>query len=144
MKYVDDCLSVDKVLFRGGKIVSGKSKARAKKTQDHFRTVERNAISRGMKINNNKTKMLCISAAKTYDPVAFISTSDGTTISSTDSMKVLGFTFDSSPTVKAHLQVTQRKFKCRMWALRHLKRNGFSKQDLVRVYAAMILSLIHI
>ena len=53
-------------------------------------------------------------------------------------LKVLGFNFSDEPTVRAHLRVVQRKFKCRVWSLRHLKRNGFSQSDLVRVYQAMV------
>ena len=32
----------------------------------------------------------------------------------------------------------KRQFKNRVWSLRHLKRNGFTKPDLVKVYAAMV------
>ena len=31
-----------------------------------------------------------------------------------------------------------KKFKSRVWSLHHLKRNGFSQPDLVRVYKSMI------
>ena len=74
MKYVDYCLSVEKVRFRGKEIIGGKIVTRANKSQAHFQTVEYNAKARGMKINNDKTKMLCISASKSYEPVAFLNT----------------------------------------------------------------------
>ena len=56
-------------------------------------------------------------------------------------MKILGFNFNTSPTVKFHLKILQRKFKSRIWALRHLKRNGFKQSELVRVYKSMIRPL---
>ena len=36
------------------------------------------------------------------------------------------------------MRITQRKFKTRTWALRHLKRNGFNKSELLLVYKSMI------
>ena len=75
MKYVDDCLSVDKLLFRGNEIISNKITINAPETQAHFRTVESNATLRGMKINHNKTKILCISAAKSYSCLLYTSPS---------------------------------------------------------------------
>ena len=64
VKYVDDCLSIDRVPFRDGLRlnVNGRnlSLVRAAKT------VEFNATQHGMKMNSTKTKLLTISAAKSY------------------------------------------------------------------------------
>ena len=38
----------------------------------------------------------------------------------------------------AHLEVLKRRFRERYWTLRHLKHNGFSETDLVKVYTAVI------
>ena len=81
--------------------------------------------------------MLCVSAAKSYIPEAYFSASDGSKVSSQETLKVLGFNSDH-PSVKVHVEITQKKFKNRVWSLRHLKRNGFSKPDLVRVYTSMV------
>ena len=40
--------------------------------------------------------------------------------------------------VSAHLEVVKRRFRERYWTLRHLKHNGFSNDDLVKVYVAVI------
>ena len=94
-----------------------------------------------MRINNDKTKMLCISACKSYVPQAYFHSSGGSRVSSTNSMKILGFTFSDQPNVKLHLKLLQQKLKCRIWALRHLRRNGFKQPDLVVVYTSMIRPL---
>ena len=83
-----------------------------------------------MKINKMKMKMKM--------PASFLETLNGTIIRSQGPIKILGFNFDTNPTVSAHLKIVQKKFKSRIWALRHLKKNGFSQLDLVRVYKAMV------
>ena len=94
-----------------------------------------------MQINHQKTKMLCISAARSYIPKSYIISTDGTKISSSDTLKILGFTFTSDPNAKKHLQILQNKFKSRIWALRHLKKTGFKTEELVLVYKSMIRPL---
>ena len=145
MKYIDDCLTVEKVYMKKAEKynIDGHVTALsvAPKTQAHFRTVEYNAENRGMQINNEKTVMLCVSAARSYVPECYIHTSRNDRITSTNTLKVLGFTFGNEPNVKAHVAVLLRKFRSRIWALRHLKRNGYNNVGLVVVYASMIRSL---
>ena len=53
----------------------------------------------------------------------------------------LGFYFNTEPNVKLNMKMVQRKLKCRVWSLRHLKWNGFKTGELVKVYAAMVRSV---
>ena len=85
--------------------------------------------------------MMCISAARSYTPSAYISTATDSEVVSVESMKILGFYFNTERNVKSNMTAVQKKVKCRLWALRHLKRNGFSQDDLIRVYKAMILPI---
>ena len=56
-KYVDDCLSIEKINFKNERDVTNRSSnMRATKTERHYQTVEINADSRGMKLNNEKVK----------------------------------------------------------------------------------------
>ena len=55
-----------------------KKTLQATKLQSYFRTVEHNATSKGMQMNENKTKMICISAARSYHPTAFLQTTNNT------------------------------------------------------------------
>ena len=64
-----------------------------KRTEDMLRYVTISARECGMVLNSQKTGLLCISAASFYDAKARIKAEDGTVIQSTDTMKVLGFTF---------------------------------------------------
>ena len=122
---MDDCLSLEKVFFKeSDKINVGNNciaLSRASKTQNQFQTVEYNMGLIGMQIDNQKTKMLCISSAKSYRPQSYFLSADGTKLTSSDTLKILGFTFNSEPNAKEHLRILQRKFKSRVWTLRHLK-----------------------
>ena len=104
MKYVDDCLSIEKLPFLGGESVNANGieniPVRAVKSQSHFRTVEYNAERKGMRTNALKTKMLCISNARSYTPQPYLLTTDSTAIRPSEMLKILGFHFSSVPTVR--------------------------------------------
>ena len=56
VKYVDDCLAIEKVSFSGAETVAADGTetaiVRAVKTQNHFCTIEYNAELRGMQLNH--------------------------------------------------------------------------------------------
>ena len=91
-----------------------------------------------MKVNASKTGMVCISDSMNTENHAYIYDKDGQKIESGDHLKVLGWHFSSRPTVSAHMEVLKRRFRERYWTLRHLKHNGFSSDDLIKVYTAVI------
>ena len=67
-KYADDCVSIENIFFKDAVRVNATgvqtALAKATKTQQHFRTVEFNAVNKGMQINSSKTKMLCATSAR--------------------------------------------------------------------------------
>ena len=142
---MDDCLLIEKVFSKDEIRTNANGKVTAltcaRQTQSHFWMVEYNSSMHRIIINNNKTKMITISTARSYHSESYILTTTGTRISSEDTLKVLGFTFSKRPDVSEHIKITLRKFKCRIWALRHLKRNGLKKNDLTLVYKTMIRPL---
>ena len=83
---------MEKINFKAGHS-SGEiiSRIHASKTQAHFDTVRMNASDRGMKLNNNKMKMIAISAARSYTPSPYISMPEGGEMDSSPSLRVLGF-----------------------------------------------------
>ena len=114
------CLWNDFLIYSAERFnVNGKSNAlaRAEKSQSHFNTVELNASTQGMLINQLKSKMLCISAAKSYEPQAYLLSDSGDRVQSTEQLRALGFHFDGSPNVRYHMKLLNRCFKCRIWAL---------------------------
>ena len=53
-------------------------------------------------------------------------------------LKLLGFTFTSTPTVNLHVEQLIKKLRSRSWALTKLRRSGFSSEELVRFYCGAI------
>ena len=124
--------------FENVPLASGVKNKHAITSQNVFRHIVRNAERKGMRVNTKKTNMLCISDSLNSKNVTHLFDRDGCRIDSSDRLKVLGWHFSAKPTVTAHLEVVKRRFRERYWTLRHLRHNGFSEEDLVRVYKAVI------
>ena len=140
LKYVDDNIIHEKLCLDGLVIdEGGRKRARATRSQNLFRQIARIAEMLGMKVNSDKTKVLCISDAKTYEAAAYIEDENGTTIESVSELKILGLHFSGKPDMSAQVEAICRKFRARIWTLRHLHHRGFTQEDLVKVYKSTIL-----
>ena len=96
-----------------------------------------------MKANLEKTTLLVISDAVSYTPLAYIETqSPGRLESSSESIRILGFTFGSKPSVGPHIDAMVVKARRRLWVLRHLRHFGMEENKLVEVYKMNIRSII--
>ena len=83
--------------------------------------------------------MACIGSSTAIKPSTFKNNSeDGTRIHSSECMKILGFYFDERPTVDKHLFETGRKFKKRLWFLRHLAKAIKCKSELIDSYCVFL------
>ena len=107
-------------------------------SQNVFRRVVRKAESRGMKGNNSKTKILCVSESQAYKAHAALADADGIQVRSGETMKILGFHMDSRPSCHAHVRALQIRMRDTTWVLRHLKVAGFTEVELARVYTTVI------
>ena len=94
-----------------------------------------------MKVNSSKTRSLLISEIKVYLPQAFLEDGTGGQVRTSETMKILGFEFSKEPGMAAQVSAIRRKFYARKWVLNHLSHAGFSKQDLLKVYKAVILPI---
>jgi hypothetical protein len=96
-----------------------------------------------MKINVDKTKLLAISDALSYQAECYIQTESGETLTSVrEPIKVLGFTFDQRPSAAAHVDAMLKKARRRFWVLRHLRRFGFDEDELLLVYKSLVRSVL--
>ena len=87
-----------------------------------------------MKVNTSKTNLLVISDSLNYETAAYFEGSDGERIVSRDMMKILGFWFSRRPNIALHIANLKKKMRRRYWVLIHLKKFGFSKDELAKVY----------
>ena len=124
-------------------ITTGKCRllVRALKSEKLFMRVNRLAAAIGMKVNGQKTQMLCIHPCIHNDVETHIMT-ENSKISSTKSLKILGFNFDSTPNATHHVKLTIEKFYSRLWTLRFLRKGGLPKHKLLELYYSMVRSAV--
>ena len=140
--YVDDGFCLSKVNFENslGFVVNGE-KHRVKhavQSQNVFRHVVRAAEKIGMKVNSDKTTLVCFSDALAYKADAYIEDSDMNTIRGRSTMKALGVRFSNRPDWVEHVKYIKKAFRSKLWILRNLKRSGFTADELLTVYKSMI------
>ena len=150
MKYVDDGTILSKVNMAHCESerldqVTGK-RVKVKRdlaTENIFRRTVCRAESRGMKVNLQKTALLAISDATSYEPEIYIQDARSEVLRSENkTVRILGFNFDGSPTVKAQTENIIGKIRRRLWVLRHLRKFGLTEEELVMVYKSTVRSVI--
>lgn len=117
----------------------GMKRVNAVRSGNLFRQITLIAEAMGMKVNASKTMVLCVSDSRTYKAAAYIVDGEGNEIDSVEELKVLGVQFSSKPDMSAQVRAICRKFRDRIWILRHLHHNGFSEEELLKVYKSVIL-----
>lgn len=144
-KYVDDqtVLEVCPISLAVSSISTGKEKRFVHMTglSDEYTYTERAAGDLGMKLNLNKTQVLCISEAKNYVINAYLNVNNSI-IEGTESMKVLGYILDTTTGASAQVRDIIGKTANRSWSIRHLIRAGVGQTHLVQIYAAFVRSAI--
>ena len=61
-----------------------------------------------------------------------------TATKSSNEMKILGFHFGDKPTVEKHIEEMSKKFRRRLWFVRHLKNAIKSSKELVECYSCFV------
>ena len=89
-----------------------------------------------MKVNAAKTNLLVVSASKPYEARGHIIDQDNHRVDCTNMLKALGFTFNTRGDVSSQINVLCKKFRQKVWALRHLRKSGFKEQELIKVYTS--------
>ena len=140
-KYVDD-VNIEERLFLANATsvfshLKERKTVRAVRCEEIFNTIAENASAIGMKVNPKKTRLLCVSSAIHSNVEAYVSHGDER-IASGQSMVLLGFRFDSRPSVASHVDFIQEKVNARAWMLRHLRLSGVPLHDIVKIYSSVI------
>ena len=145
VKYVDDSVSIEKLNFGTVPVTVEEEmpvkRRLAPRSQNAFRSITRNAIRKKMKVNEMKTKLLCIAENLNYTPKVFIEGNSGEKIECGESVRILGFDFSNKPTVHLHVNGILRRLRRRFWMLRHLKKFGMNEENLVKVYTSSVVPI---
>ena len=146
LKYIDDGLNGEKLCNEAAtshfttrreiKIIH------AKRSEEFFKITEQNAKMIGMRLNAMKTKMLCINVAKNSNIKSYININEHDQITSTETLKMLGFVFDARPNAAAHVSHIRRKFYAKAWVIRHMKSAGTDEGKLVKIYCQYLRPVI--
>lgn len=118
-----------------GKLIKRAHPLQAKAVLHH---ITKKAIEKGMIVNGKKTSLLRITAASSYEAHASIRDAQGNLVNSTGSAKYLGVTIDSNCSMTSHVENVRKKIRARSWTLSTLRRNGFTDEELVKVYCSHI------
>ena len=144
-KYVDDFIGVEKLFTGAGLHTFSQNKTkiavRAKRSENFYNVVTTNANQIGMRVNLKKTQMLTISAALHSDVESYVKI-DQTIIHSQNTLKILGFQFGSRPDIGVQVETMSRKFRRRVWILRHLKKASIPQIHLVKLYLSLVLPVL--
>ena len=136
LKFVDDVNVGERHFLRNAISTYSQEKERkrikATSCEEIFSSITRVSENIGMKVNQSKTQLLCLTAAINSEVSSFITTPSGDTVESSSEMVLLGFKFGNKPTVAAHVDFIISKFNSRSWLIRHLKQAGVPDQDLVK------------
>ena len=109
----------------------------AVRTEETFAHVVEAASKRGMSVNEDKTTLLCMSDSVSCENNVFIN-AGGNRIEGGKSMKILGFNLTNKPDPNKHVSIITRRLRSKTWALRKLRRAGFTKEELVKFYCSSI------
>ena len=141
LAFIDDITSREKVDTTAGEshITTHKEvkTLHARKTQWIYDSVVENAERQGMKVNQDKTQLLCMSTAINSEIRTYINI-NGSRIVSGDKLKTLGFTLGRRPGAHEHVKALRRSFGARAGMLRHLKKANIEEKVLVQVYTCFI------
>ena len=145
-KYIDDFSAVEKIANSKCRTIFSTDRpcllGWAIKSAGLFGQMSGRSEAKGMRINANKTQMLCVTASS-YDVVFRMRTSSQIlTSSNTGTLRILGFNFGPKPNVSYQVTYMIGKFRGRIWSLYHLKRGGMSRDDITFVYKSVILPIL--
>ena len=139
--YIDDYNCVERVIVKDAPshITTRRRviKARANKSEQLFGLVNDHAQQLNMRVNSKKTQMLCINGNRTEKVLTYIM-ADGEELESTESLKILGFHFGTSPDANLHVEKLLLKAYSKLWTLRFLKKSGMPASELRNVYETVI------
>ena len=106
-----------------------------------FDTLSQRADDIGMKINAKKTQLLLVAPPNGFATTGEFVAQSGDTVSSVDRLRLVGFTFGSSPNADAHVEALADKYKMKKWMLHHLRDAGFRGEVLFKLYCCYIRSI---
>ena len=140
--YVDDTKLLDAVHTDQASVHISTASPTAMFDRLDMKELNRRAEAINMEINIKKTQLLVITPPNGYQSSAVMRQDNGESITSVETMKLVGFTFGSRPGAAAHLEVVQDIIRRWMWMLYNLSDAGFKGRVLYRLYCCYLRSIV--
>ena len=147
--YVDDMNSIEKCNRENAISVTTEKKRLQKVhsplTQALFEKISEKAAEILMKVNQDKTKIVCLSSAVHDQVTSYIRpvvNGEVKETCSTESLKIVGFNFNTSPTVNYHISLMCSRFRSKLWGLRRFKKAGVCSADLLLMYKSILRPIV--
>ena len=137
-KYIDDSIQDSKLNYENVITLNGSRTKQAIDAQNVFRRTIRNAETIGMKVNTQKTNLLCVSDSISFKAEAYFHSEEGLRLTTGDSLKLLGFRFGARPNCQAHVDAMKRSFRGRYWLLIHMRQHHYTTNELVKAYKTLV------
>ena len=138
--YIDDYNVIEQVRASTAlcHISSGKTtyKVHAPGSEKVFSVTKKKSGDIGMIVNDKKTQMLCIHP-KGDQMKTYIRAGEDL-IESEATLKILGFTFGSTPDLTKNTESLTSSFNRKLWGLQYLKGAGMKQQDLLATYKSVV------
>ena len=141
VKFVDDGINVETInmkeepmMTEGGQCFKITKAAKTAGLLEHIRHASEN---KGMKVNEGKTGLMCVSTARSYQAKVKIDF-NGQTIVGSDSLKILGVKMTKDCSFGEHINEIGKRLRRKTWALSKLRRKGMKVEDLVQAYKTTI------
>ena len=144
VKYIDDFNCVTASDLGAAQMFFSENRTqrlyRAVKCERIIQRICENAQLIGMRVNSSKTQLLSVSTDNSCNKAYLVH--EGEKIESGSCLKVLGFSFDSRPTVHKQVEQTVKKFYRQLWTIIHLKQAGLPTKDLVDLYKVFLRPIV--
>ena len=141
VRFVDDLTGAEKIdITSGTSLITTRKEERtvhAPLCQKYLSNIQANTSRLGMRVNEDKTQLLCVTSSINYQVRSSVDIGEETLISG-DSLKVIGFTFGRRPGAAEHTKNLRKKYGSRAYSIRHLKKAGISEETLTAVYKSFI------
>ena len=145
-KFIDDGIHLAKINMRLERLLYEHGKpikcVHDSASQAMFNHIVKEASTRGMLVNAKKTALMVFSAATSFEARAILEDDQGNKIHSTDSLKMLGYTYDKEAGPSLHVKIIAQKMRSRSWALAKLKRAEFTNEELIKTYKVYMRPLV--
>ena len=141
-KFVDDNLQLQKLNMKKQRTYMQNNvkfkNPRVMRSEKMFKHIAGRAYRKGLRVNAAKTNLLVVSASNSYEARAHFYDDQNTRIDCQNTLKALGFTFNARGDVSTQVEILTKKFRQKVWTLRHLRKNNFTEEELLRVYKTHI------